>query len=232
MAQEILDRCMGCHTNKEWTDEFYHHFTERLLQSRSSKMMVELCSSCHEDEQKMSRHSLKLVNTFRDTFHWQQIKYGDPNAPNCITCHAPVGYLSHDIMPKSDPRSAIHKNNLVRTCSNQGGLQHCHPNATAQFAQGNLHPYLFKAGLFDTHQEGMLRKREIEKGQLKPFQMLAANIMSIETAEQSQYQRIFLELIKYFYMVLIGGLISFMIVHQLLDYFATRRELRKKGDHL
>jgi len=39
-------------------------------------------------------------------------------------------------------------------------------------------------------------------------------------------------LIKYFYMVLIGVLISCMIVHQVLDYFATRREIRTKGKHV
>ena len=33
-------------------------------------------------------------------------------------------------------------------------------------------------------------------------------------------------------MFLIGGLISCMIVHQVLDYFATRRELGRKGTHV
>jgi hypothetical protein len=45
------------------------------------------------------------------------------------------------------------------------------------------------------------------------------------------YQMIILQLIKYFYMVLIGGLISFMIIHQMLDYFATRREMKEGETH-
>jgi len=227
IAREILDRCRGCHTRDDWTNVFYYHFTERLNQRRSSKRMVELCTSCHEDEEKMARHNIKTVGTFRDTFHWQAIKYGDPNAPNCITCHAPVGYFSHEIMPKDNPRSAIFKDNLVRTCSNQGGVQACHPDATPSFAQGNIHPAQYKTGFFENKADAMARKRDIEKGQMKPFQALLGQTLQVDTRDQSYYQAIILILIKYFYMVLIGGLIGFMIVHQILDYFATRRELRR-----
>jgi len=63
IAQEIFDRCIGCHTNNAWTEAFYYHFTERLHQRRSSKLMVELCTSCHEDEVKMARNNLKPVST-------------------------------------------------------------------------------------------------------------------------------------------------------------------------
>jgi hypothetical protein len=228
IAQEILDRCRGCHTRDEWTNVFYYHFTERLNQRRSSKRMVELCTSCHEDEEKMALHNIKTVGTFRDTFHWQAIKYGDQNAPNCITCHAPVGYFSHEIMPKTDPRSAIYKDNLVRTCSNQGGVQVCHPDATPSFAQGNIHPAQYKTGFFENKADALARKRDIEKGQMKPFQGLLGRV---DTGAQSYYQGVILILIKYFYMVLIGGLIGCMIVHQILDYLATRRELSSKGRH-
>ena len=232
IAQEIFDRCIGCHTNNAWTEAFYYHFTERLHQRRSSKLMVELCTSCHEDEEKMARNNLKPVSTFRDTFHWQAIKYGDPNAPNCITCHAPVGYFSHEIMPKRDARSAIYKDNLVRTCSNQGGVQVCHPDATASFAQGTVHPSHFKAGFFEDQKDSLTIKREIEKGAFKPFRELLTQTLKPGTEKTISYQNIVLLLIKYFYMFLIGGLISCMIVHQVLDYFATRRELGRKGTHV
>ena len=232
MAQEILDRCMGCHTNTDWTSAFYYHFTERLHQRRSSKRMVELCTSCHEDETKMSRHKITIVSTFRDTFHWQAIKYGDPNAPNCITCHAPVGYFSHEIMPKSDTRSALYKDNLVRTCSNQGGVQMCHPDATPSFAQGKIHPLQFKAGIFDNQQDALSRKQEIEKGTFKPFQTLLSEMVRGDTGDQGKLQGMILVMIKYFYMILIGGLISSMIIHQILDYVATRRELRRAASKI
>jgi hypothetical protein len=179
----------------------------------------------------MARHNIKAVGTFRDTFHWQALKYRDPNAPNCISCHAPVGYFSHEIMKKDDPSSAIYRDNLVRTCSNQGGVQVCHPAATQSFAQGAIHPAQYKTGLFENKADAFLRKRDIEKGQMKPFQSLLGQILKVDPGDPSYYQNIILILIKYFYMVLIGGLIGFMIVHQVLDYFATRRELRSRGRH-
>ncbi len=231
IAQEILDRCLGCHPEEQWTKAFYSHFTHRLHQRRSSRTMVELCSSCHGDEEKMSRHGLKATGTFHDTFHWQAIKYGDPNAPNCITCHAPVGYFSHQIMPKTDSLSAIHEDNLVRTCSNPGGLQTCHPDATPAFAQGKIHPTGFKMGIFEHKMIGLERVRKIERGEMKPFQSVRAKPVKEKMGKVEYYQQMFLQFIKYFYMFLIGGLISFMILHQTLDYFATRREMRKAGTH-
>ena len=232
VAQEILDRCLGCHNEEQWARTFYNHFTHRLHQRRTSRRMVELCVSCHEDTERMSRHGLTVTGTFHDTFHWQGIKYGDPNAPNCITCHAPVGYFSHQIMPKSDPRSAIHKDNLVRTCANLDGLQACHPSATPAFAQGTIHPAEFKIGVFEFKMKGLDRLRKITRGEMKPFQdVRAQQPPSEELTKFEYYQRLMLQLIKYFYLMLIGGLISFMILHQTLDYFATRREMKEGGMH-
>ena len=149
ISEEILERCLGCHEDEQWTRTYFTHLTHRLQQRRTSKNMVELCSSCHEDEEKMKRHGLEATGTFRDTFHWQSIKYGDPNAPNCIDCHAPVGYFSHTIMHKEEPRAAVYRDNLVRTCSNRSGLVSCHIGATPAFAQGKIHPSGRKAALFE-----------------------------------------------------------------------------------
>ncbi len=230
IAREILDRCLGCHEDEKWTRTYYYHLTHRLKQRRSAKKMVELCASCHEDKEKMKRHGLEATGTYRDTFHWQAIKYDNENAPTCIDCHAPVGYFSHHIMPKTDPGSAVHKDNLVQTCSNPFGLQKCHPEATPAFAQGKIHPSGEKAGFFDIKLASFERQEMIKRGELKPFQtVLTENVRNKLTATE-YYQAIILQLIKYFYMFLIGGLISFMIMHQILDFFSTRREI-KKGRH-
>jgi cytochrome b subunit of formate dehydrogenase len=230
IACEVLNRCLGCHEDENWTRASYSHLTHRLKQRRSSMKMVELCASCHENEEKMKRHNLEATGTYRDSFHWQAIKYDDPNAPNCIDCHAPVGYFSHEIMPKTNLRSAIHKDNLVSTCSNPVGLQLCHPGATPAFAQGKIHPSGVKARLFDTQLVTADKKEMIKKGELKPFKSLMTEKAQEELTAFQYYQSLFLNIIKYFYLFLIGGLISFMIVHQILDFFATRRE-RKIGTH-
>ena len=228
VAQEIMDRCLGCHENEEWTRFFYNHFTHRLHKRRSSKRMVELCSSCHEDEEKMKRHGLEITGTYRDTFHWQAIRYGDTNAPNCINCHAPVGFFSHEIMPKNNPSSAVSKNNLISTCSNPSGLQQCHPNATASFAQGKVHPSGVKAKLLNIKLYGLKNNNQLKQGKPKTFSSLLAEKAQVELTKIDAYQSNILWLIKLFYKYLIGGLISFMILHQILDYFATRREHKKE----
>jgi hypothetical protein len=231
ISQEVLERCLGCHEDEQWTRISYSHLTHRLKGRRSAEKMVELCASCHEDEEKMERHGLEATGTYRDTFHWQSIKYGDENAPNCIDCHAPVGYFFHEVMPKADPRSAVYKDNLVSTCSNLNGLQQCHPDTTQTFAQGKIHPSGVKAALFDIKLTSLEKQEMIKKGELKPFKSLIAQKAQEEFTPLEYYQYFILLLIKYFYMVLIGGLISFMIFHQFLDFLATRREMKKGGTH-
>ena len=74
--------------------------------------------------------------------------------------------------------------------------------------------------------------RGITKGIMKPFQeVLKLKPASSDLTTLEYYQQIVLLLIKYFYMLLIGGLISFMIIHQILDYLAMRREMKEGGHH-
>ena len=88
---------------------------------------------------------------------------------HCIDCHAPVGYFAHEIMPKEDPRSAIHTDNLLATCSNQFGLQTCHPDATLSFAKGKIHPSGEKAKSFDLKLATVEQSEKMFKGEAKPF---------------------------------------------------------------
>jgi len=228
IAREIINRCLGCHEDEQWARTYYSHLTHRILPRRSSKTMVRLCTSCHEDQERMERHGLEATGTYRDTFHWQAIKYGNLNAPNCIDCHAPVGYFSHEIMPKDNPDSSVHENNILQTCSNQFGLQQCHPGATPAFARGPIHPSGVKARLFDARLATFDKKEQIKRGELSPFKSLIAEKAQKEMTTGEYYQYIFLLIIKYFYRILIGSLISFMIFHQFLDFLATRRELKRR----
>jgi hypothetical protein len=80
--------------------------------------------------------------------------------------------------------------------------------------------------------KGLDRLRKITRGEMKPFQEVRAQQPAPEELTKFEfYQRLILQLIKYFYLTLIGGLISFMILHQTLDYFATRREMKEGGMH-
>jgi len=225
LSNETLARCQGCHTNEEWAQRFYSHFTHRMRQRRSHEEIVVLCTSCHEDSSKMSRHGLETIATYKDTFHWIQLKYGVENAPDCINCHIPVGYSAHDIRPRKDPLSPINKQNRVTTCSNQGGLQICHPRATQDFASGRVHAYGLKTLIMAKNSVAESMKND-------------AGIMLLERAredisDQDVFRYTILRLIRLFYQALIGLTIGFMCFHQVLDYLRTRKKIRSqiKKDH-
>ncbi len=216
LSNETLGRCLGCHEKKEWAETFYSHFTHRMRKRRSQEEVIRLCTSCHEDTEKMARHGIESIETFKDTFHWEQVKFGYKNAPDCISCHVPVGYSTHEIHPRMDPESPTNHTNRVKTCSNQGGVQECHPGATEQFASGRVHAYGMKAQI--------VYKNNLPHDGDKGQSLLITRAES-ETSEKEQLQFKILKLIRLGYQLLITGTIGFMFLHQLLDY---RRERKRK----
>ena len=220
LSHETLTRCLGCHTEQRWAERFYSHFTHRMRKRRTQEEIIVLCTSCHEDQEKMSRHGIETIETYKDTFHWVQVEYKVENAPDCVSCHIPVGYSTHDIRPRTDPVSPIHMKNRVKTCSNQGGLQVCHPGATERFASGRVHAYGLKAQMVAGRKGSPLGEK-------------SKNLV-MERAEQDMVKKdLFhykiLTLIKLFYKVLIAVVIGFMCVHQLLDYRRARQRMREHG---
>jgi hypothetical protein len=220
LINETLARCMGCHTSSHWAERFYSHFTHRMRKRRSQEEIVALCTSCHEDQEKMARHGLESIGTYKDTFHWIQVQYGVKDAPDCISCHVPVGYSAHDIRPRTDRISPINMDNRVKTCSNQGGVQSCHPGATTQFATGRVHAYGMKAQLLASeNQEDLAVNEDIS--------------LVIERAEEDlSSKELFhykvLRLVKLFYKILIAFVIGSMLIHQGLDYVASRKQLKSR----
>jgi hypothetical protein len=215
LSNETLARCKGCHTEEKWAQRFYSHFTHRMRQRRSHEEIVALCTSCHEDSTKMNRHGLESIETYKDTFHWVQLKYGVVNAPDCINCHIPIGYSAHDIRPRKDPLSPINKENRVKTCSNQGGIQECHPKATEQFATGRVHAYGLKTLI--------MANDNIADSMKKEGDTLLLERAKEDIPNQEVFRYTVLSLIRIFYRVLIGLTIGFMCFHQLLDYLRARK---------
>jgi len=215
LSNETLSRCMGCHTASQWAERFYSHFTHRMRKRRSQEEVVRLCTSCHEDQEKMARHGLESIETYKDTFHWIQVEYGVENAPDCISCHVPLGYSAHDIRPRTDRISPINMANRVKTCSNQGGMQSCHPGATKEFATGRVHAYGMKAQI-------MAAKNNKNLTEDQDIVYILERAEKDFSPEEVFHYKI-LKLIRLFYKVLIASIISFMLVHQILDYMASRR---------
>ncbi|GBE41085.1 hypothetical protein BMS3Bbin09_00974 [bacterium BMS3Bbin09] len=216
---EDLPDCTYCHDNRDYystgraigrSDDQAHAAT--LL--RSQRDVIRLCASCHEDEEKMTRHGLESIKTFKDTFHWQAIKYGVKNAPDCISCHVPTGFSSHTIRPESDLLSPLNIKNRLQTCSFGVGALTCHPDATHAFAEGRVHEYGTKAQLLTggVNMEGRFRSLMTEQARA-------------DIAKEDLFHYRVLSAIRLIYKILIGCTIGFMFFHQLLDY----RRATKKG---
>jgi len=159
---------------------------------------------------------LDTIDTFKDTFHWNLVKFKVKNAPDCISCHVPVGYTTHDIRPKSDVNSSINHYNRVNTCSNQGGVQACHPKATAEFASGRVHAYGTKARLAIGGRVDALKDID---------ETLLMERAQQEISEQEKLRFKVLSYIRLFYKILIPLVIGFMLCHQGLDLL---NHLRKR----
>ncbi len=219
MLNETVGRCAGCHTDKEWADKFYAHFTHRMTKRRTQKEIVELCTSCHENSEKMARHGLESVTTYKDTFHWKQVKYSVENAPDCISCHVTTGHSIHEIRPRSDSLSPVHMNNRTQTCSRQDGVQACHPGATERFAGGRVHAYGKKVQIASS----------LSNTEKAPELNSASSRLLVKRAEaEIQPRQVFnyniLKLLKLFYKLLIGSVIGFMLFHQFLDFLKARKQ--------
>jgi formate dehydrogenase gamma subunit len=113
--------CTDCHSE---------HKIEALKGTSSLKISADVCSKCHASERLNTKYKLPpdRVKTFFESYHGLAAQYGSTLAANCASCH---GY--HKVLRSSDPRSMIHKDNLVQTCGK------CHPGATANFAQCKVH---------------------------------------------------------------------------------------------
>lgn len=105
--------CQSCHGN--------HHEVAPAAQLTPAK-----CAQCHADE----------VKEFRQSIHGQAAAAGDPDAPNCLSCHGPV----HQIQTSSDAASTVAKKNLPDTCAS------CHSNQ--QFLSRHKIPFAHPVELY------------------------------------------------------------------------------------
>ncbi len=221
---EDLPTCEYCHNNRD----YYSRDKSRMSpkddlatfrraggQLRTQMEVVELCTSCHGDEEKMARHGLESTQTYKGTFHWEAMKYGAVDAPDCISCHVSLGSSVHDIRAEDDPESSIYLGNRVSTCSNEGGLQSCHPGSSEGFASGRVHEYGEKAKLMNTENSAGLIG-DTNAGTLKQSQG--------KVLDDEAFHYKVLSIIRLIYKILIGFTIGFMVFHQALDYMRARKK--------
>jgi cytochrome b subunit of formate dehydrogenase len=100
--------CTDCHTA---------HEIETLVGGHFKYNSDQRCGKCHQDR----------LTHYRETYHGKAMALGKPNVASdvaaCYDCHG-----HHDVLPPSNPKSRLSKENIVATC------QKCHPKANASFA--------------------------------------------------------------------------------------------------
>ena len=88
------------------------------------------CARCHEGVRLTQEFAVPAnrVSSYQASYHGLARRLGSSVAADCASCHG-----AHDVLPASDPRSAVNRNNLAKTCGK------CHPGAQANFTRGKIH---------------------------------------------------------------------------------------------
>ena len=108
----------------------------------SPQRVEEDCAQCHEAMEIVGKYgiSTEQIETYKKSFHGLAVRFGSTVAANCASCHG-----HHLVLPEDDPRSTVHKDNIPKTCGQEG----CHEGAGTNFAIGKIHvnPEDAEAGL-------------------------------------------------------------------------------------
>ena len=127
MAKGVTDApvCTDCH--REHDIEAPEEKTSSIYGATVSKVT---CPRCHSAEYLSEGYGIvsQRKTTRLDTYHGVASEAGITKVADCASCH---GY--HEILPSTDPKSSINKNNLEKTCGK------CHPNAGVNFTKGSMH---------------------------------------------------------------------------------------------
>jgi hypothetical protein len=137
---KIPDTCGSCHTKERQEYSSGRHGKLR----QEGNLTAPVCSDCHSAHQ-IQAHDMPgfqaeaikecgnchgdYLKTYRDTFHGQVTALGYTRVATCASCHG-----GHQILPASDPASAVSPQNRLATC------QKCHAGATQNFANIDPHP--------------------------------------------------------------------------------------------
>jgi hypothetical protein len=131
--ERIAETCGNCHRGI-----FETFKTSVCMAEDSEHRMTAVCNNCHsshtirrtdedgfilEITETCGRCHVEEAETYFDTYHGKVSQLGYTKTAKCYDCHG-----AHDILPISDPRSRLSRENVVQTC------QECHPGATRRFA--------------------------------------------------------------------------------------------------
>lgn len=99
-----LPVCFDCHSAHEIKRADTEGFKLEIMSQ---------CGRCHE----------QIADSYFDTYHGKVSQLGYTKTAKCYDCHG-----AHDILPVTNPKSHLSRENVVETCKT------CHPSANRQFA--------------------------------------------------------------------------------------------------
>jgi len=123
-GNEASASCVDCHGTHGVIPLSTDTFEARELNSKA-------CIQCHGDEELMEEAGVfpDAVHSYLSSYHGKNYLLGYPElVAGCADCHT-----SHTVLPRNNPNSSVHKDNLVATCAE------CHPNSSAQFVKYYAH---------------------------------------------------------------------------------------------
>lgn len=151
--QKAVAVCLGCHDREDYQKSVHGRAVARgnadsaacqdchvlhevravssLSPGQVQAFHVDTCMPCHADREKMSRNGVRfgVVASYLTSQHGKSYRLGTTRREaGCADCHS-----AHGVLPKRDPVSSLHGDNLVKTC------RQCHPGATASFTRYYAH---------------------------------------------------------------------------------------------
>jgi hypothetical protein len=122
-AASVAATCADCHTAHEIRSAKDPASTTYALNLPAT------CSRCHGDPAIIAKGHIAIgtvADLYKDSIHGRALsKSGLLVTANCTSCHG-----AHDVKPKADPTSRVHRANIPSTCGT------CHEGIKAQYVLG------------------------------------------------------------------------------------------------
>jgi hypothetical protein len=113
-------QCVDCHGGDPRAQTIEGAHSKNFHRSFDRKQIVELCSSCHSDPDKMKPYGIPIDQRalYFTSVHGKKLMEGDSNVAVCSDCHG-----AHKVLAATDPKSPVYRENIPQTCGR------CHENA-------------------------------------------------------------------------------------------------------
>ncbi|MEK7263136.1 MAG: hypothetical protein AAB071_01320 [Bacteroidota bacterium] len=112
--------CLACHNSNP-------HAIQKIKHEVNPQEKMSLCISCHENDALMKKNDVNTdaVISYKRSFHFKAIKFGETNTAVCQDCHT-----THHVLSGDSTQSSVSEKNVASTC----GKNNCHPGAQMNFA--------------------------------------------------------------------------------------------------